>query len=72
MMAAWATSVTAGHRYLRGTNVHAGVAVPVGLSPERIGLSWPDQVLSFGLARFSPNRWTLEESSREVRLPTST
>ena len=44
------------------------------LAGERPPRSWPEQVLPYGLATMmpvTPYRWTLTETSREVRLPLS-
>ena len=48
-----------------------GMAVCLQLAMERHLRSWPEQVLPYGLAEIlmiTPSRWTLTESSREVRL----
>jgi hypothetical protein len=46
-----------------------GLELVEQLSGQPGGVSWPEQVLPFGLARFAPTNWTLTERSREVRLP---
>ena len=49
-----------------------GMTVCQVLARERPRRSWPEQVLPYGLASMmliTPSRWTLTETSREVRLP---
>ena len=49
-----------------------GMTVCLQLTSECSRRSWPEQVLPFGLAELlmiTPSRWTLTETSREVRLP---
>jgi len=49
-----------------------GMTVLLQLTLEQPQRPWPEQVLPYGLAeilRITPSRWTLTESSREVRLP---
>jgi hypothetical protein len=49
-----------------------GMTVCLQLATERPRRPWPEQVLPYGLAEMlsiTPSRWTLTESSREVRLP---
>ena len=49
-----------------------GMTVCLQLTSERLGRSWPEQVLPYGLAELlmiTPSRWTLTETSRQVRLP---
>lgn len=49
-----------------------GMTVCLQLATEQPRRSWPEQVLPYGLAELlliTPSRWTLTESSREVRLP---
>lgn len=49
-----------------------GMTVCLQFGMERPRRSWPEQVLPYGLAEMmliTPSRWTLTESSREVRLP---
>jgi len=51
-----------------------GPTVCHALAWERPPRSWPEQVLPYGLATMmsvTPYRWTLTETSREVRLPLS-
>jgi hypothetical protein len=51
-----------------------GMTVCSVLAWERPPRSWPEQVLPYGLATMmliTPYRWTLTETSREVRLPLS-
>ena len=51
-----------------------GMAVCLQFALERPQRPWPEQVLPYGLAEMlliTPSRWTLTESSREVRLPAS-
>jgi hypothetical protein len=51
-----------------------GISVCRQLALERPPHTWPEQVLPYGLAtamRITPSRWTLTESTREVRLPRS-
>src|SRR5882724_339769 len=52
-----------------------GMDVSLALESERPRRPWSEQVLPYGLADvllITPARWTLTESSREVRLPAST
>lgn len=54
------------------TRLAQGMTVCLHLSMERSGRSWSEQVLPYGLAEMlliTPSRWTLTETSREVRLP---
>ena len=46
-----------------------GLELAEQLARQRTGLSWPEQVLPFGLAGFAPRNWTLTEASRDVHLP---
>jgi hypothetical protein len=49
-----------------------GMTVCLQLAMERPQRSWSEQVLPYGLAeilRIRPSRWTLTETTREVRLP---
>jgi hypothetical protein len=49
-----------------------GMTLCLQLAMERPQRSWPEQVLPYGLAEIlmiTPSRWTLTETSREVRLP---
>ena len=49
-----------------------GMTVCLQFAMERPQRPWPEQVLPYGLAEMlliTPSRWTLTESSREVRLP---
>ena len=45
-----------------------GMELVEQLAQHRTGLSWPDQVLAFGLAQFAPRNWTLTERSRAIHL----
>jgi hypothetical protein len=50
-----------------------GMTVCLQLAMERPQRPWSDQVLPYGLAEIlmiTPSRWTLTETTREVRLPT--
>jgi hypothetical protein len=52
-----------------------GMTVCLLLTSEQSRRSWPEQVLPYGLAELlmiTPSRWTLTETSREVRLPVMT
>ena len=65
-MIAWALRMTA--RAL-------GMTVCLQLAIEQPGRPWSEQALPYGLAEMwliTPARWTLTESSREVRLPAGT
>lgn len=49
-----------------------GMTVHLQFATEQPRRPWPEQVLPYGLAEIlliTPSRWTLTESSREVRLP---
>ena len=51
-----------------------GMAVCQELTMERTRRTSSDQVLAYGLAEWwlvTPRGWSLDETSREVRLPTS-
>jgi hypothetical protein len=51
-----------------------GMAVCQKLTMERPVRTWSEQVLAYGLAEWwlvTPHGWSLDETSREVRLPTS-
>jgi hypothetical protein len=51
-----------------------GMAVCQELTMERPRRTWSEQVLAYGLAEWwlvTPRGWSLDETSREVRLPTS-
>jgi hypothetical protein len=57
-----------------GDGLALGLTVCSVLAWERPPRSWPEQVLPYGLATMmlvTPYRWTLTETSREVRLPLS-
>jgi hypothetical protein len=52
-----------------------GMTVCLQLALEQPRRPWPEQVLPYGLAEMlliTPSRWTLTESSRDIRLPTAT
>jgi hypothetical protein len=52
-----------------------GMTVCLQLATEQPRRPWSDQVLPYGLAEMlliTPSRWTLTESSRDVRLPGAT
>jgi hypothetical protein len=49
-----------------------GMTVCLQFAMERPRWPWPEQVLPYGVAEMllvTPSRWTLTETSREVRLP---
>jgi len=49
-----------------------GMTVCLRFALEQPARPWSEQVLAYGLAEMlliTPSRWTLTESSREVRLP---
>jgi hypothetical protein len=49
-----------------------GMTICLQFSLERPPRPWSEQVLPYGLAELmmiTPSRWTLTETSREVRLP---
>jgi hypothetical protein len=49
-----------------------GMTICLKLGMERPRRTWSEQVLPYGLAEgwlFTPRGWSLEETSREVRLP---
>jgi hypothetical protein len=49
-----------------------GMAVCQKLTMERPRRTWSEQVLAYGLAEWwliTPRGWSLDETSREVRLP---
>jgi len=49
-----------------------GTSVCLSFALEQPPRSWPEQVLPYGLAelmQITPSRWTLTETSRDVRLP---
>ena len=49
-----------------------GMTVCPQLAMQRPQRSWSEQVLPYGLAEIlmiTPSRWTLTETTREVRLP---
>jgi hypothetical protein len=51
------------------------MTVCLQLAIEQPGRPWSEQALPYGLAEMlliTPARWTLTESSREVRLPAGT
>jgi hypothetical protein len=52
-----------------------GMSVCWSLASEHSRRSWPERVLPYGLAELlmiTPSRWTLTETSREIRLPATT
>jgi hypothetical protein len=49
-----------------------GMTVCLQLVSENLRRSWSEQVLPYGLVvMIAPSRWTLTETSREIRLPVS-